>query len=92
MKIPLLLFTLFSFAALLYSSKDVWIAPNRYIENRKHKRAKYSFVWSMFPLGYLIKPFDKYPKFELWYSRVGLLLMYLTLIFGLILILTDSLY
>jgi len=91
MKIPLLFFAVIFSGILLYFSKNIWIHPQTYIEENRNKRAKYSRLWNVVPFNYVKEFLDTHPRFELWYSRFIVLIMYLIFGFGLILILTDSL-
>ena len=91
MNTSLLCFTSIMFLILLYQSRNIWLDPEAFLEINKRKRSKYSVLWSIFPNNIVAKSLDKYPKFELWYSRIVILIMYLMFGFGLALILTNSL-
>jgi len=88
--IPLLLASIF-FLVFIYSSRKVWINPEVYIADNRYKRTKYSYLWSIFPFNYVAKTLERYPKLELWYSRIILLIMYLMIGFGLIVTFADTL-
>jgi hypothetical protein len=75
----------------IYSTRKIWIEPEAFLEDNRRKRAKYSDIWSKFPFRYVAESLNKHPTFELWYSRIVFLLMYLMISFGLIVSLTDSL-
>jgi hypothetical protein len=87
--IPLFIILVF-FLVFIYSTRKVWIEPETYLEDNRRKRAEYSYIWSIFPFRSVAESLDKHPKFELWYSRIVLLLMYLMISFGLIVSFTDS--
>jgi hypothetical protein len=79
------------FGAFIYLTRKIWIEPEAFLEENRRKRAEYSYVWSNFLFRHVAESLNKHPRFELWYSRVVLLLMYLVISFGLIVSLTDLL-
>jgi hypothetical protein len=91
MKITLLTFTSIYLLAVLYLTRNAWLDPEAFLEFNRRKRSRFSAVWSIFPYNIVARFLDGHPKSELWSSRIAILLMYLTLGFGLVLILTDSL-
>jgi len=91
MKIAPLFFVSLFFLMFIYSTRKIWIDPETYIEDNKRKRAEYSYIWSIFPFSHVAKFLNSHTTFELWYSRIVLLLMYLMVGFGLLVSFTDSL-
>lgn len=91
MKISLLIFTSIYFLTLLYLTRNAWLNPEIFLENNRRRRSWYLAVWPKSPLNIVARFLDRYPKFDLWCSRIAILFMYLTLGFGLVLILTNSL-
>jgi hypothetical protein len=91
MKIPLLTFTLIYFLAVLYLTRNAWLDPEAFVEDNRHRRSKYLAMLPIFPFNVVARFLDGYPKLDLWCSRIVILFMYLTLGFGLVLILTNRL-
>ena len=91
MNIPLLIFNSILLIAFVYLSKNVWLDAEAFLEYNRRRRSRYSVLWSIFPYNIVVRFNDRYPKFELWSSRIGILFMYLVLGSGLVLILTNSL-
>ena len=79
-----IIFCVSLFALFLYTSIDVWISPEKFLEANQRKRAKYYNSLVLFPFLAFGKFFDRHPKVELWYTRIVLALMYLIFILGLI--------
>jgi hypothetical protein len=65
------------FLYVLYTTRNLWIDPQAYIDGNKRKRAKFSGFWSLFPFGFMAKFLDNHSGIELWYSRIVVLIMYL---------------
>lgn len=91
MNTPLLTFASIYFFVFLYLTRNVWLDPEAFLEYNRRRRSRYSVLWSIFPYSIVARFLDSHPRFELWSSRIAILSMYLTLGFGIALILTNSL-